>query len=161
MTYGWYPQQQTTPSADPGLGVVVRHGKPLPQASAHRCWAARLIDAALITVATCVCMTGGAAIAPSAAATAVVAVLSYPAALLFFGVLYGLTVSPGQLLTGVISLRAWTGRRVGAWRGAWRYLGVGLAPFWAIFAVWSALTSGNFMDVGYAEPVRVVYRRIA
>lgn len=139
--------------ADPGLGVVMRRGQPHPEATSERRWAARLIDAALIVGVTVMCGALFVSASGDLGVGIVLAVPGYVATLVFFGVLYGCMASPGQALVGVVSLRAWTGRRVGAWRGAWRYLGVGLAPLWVVVLI------ADSWNAGYDEPVRVVFRR--
>lgn len=160
MTYGWYPQSQIRDENLPGLGVVFRHGNPHPQASSWRRWTAATIDAALVIVGTVVWVLVCEQIMPRGQASMVVAVLGYPTMLVIAGVLYGLRASPGQLICAVVSLRVWTGRRVGAWRGAWRYIGVGLAPLWILVYLGAALTNGANPTFGYQEPVAVVHRRL-
>lgn len=122
-------------------------------------WAARLIDGGLVAICTMAWMAVGLISVDDPGVVIVLTVLGYLASLVFFGVLYGCMASPGQAMAGVVSLRAWTGRRVGVWRGAWRYIGAGLLPLWVILFLVDAFSNGGAADVGYSEPVRVVFRR--
>lgn len=160
MTYGWYHQSQIRDENRPGLGVVFCHGNPHPQASSRRRWIAAMIDAVLVIMGTVAWVLVSGQVMPHGSASVVLAALGYPTVLVIAGVLYGLKASPGQLICGVVSLRAWTGRPVGAWRGAWRYIGVGLAPLWILVYLGVALSSGAKPTFGYQEPVAVVHRRM-
>lgn len=160
MTYGWYPQMAANTGASARAGAVVRNGQVHDVASRHRAWAARATDAILTAAVTLIWVglipmgvhsTGGAVLLAAA---------GYGAVLVIFGIMYGWMVSPGQVLWSVVSLRIWTGRRVGAWRGAWRFIGVGVCPLWLVLYLWVALTGGGSgADFGYSEPVEVVERR--
>ncbi|WP_309131382.1 RDD family protein [Brevibacterium sp.] len=135
-----------------------RRGQLLRPASATRRWWARIIDALLILVLTSVTAVTamslyGATVLSLDAATAA-ALLSYPAVLLLFGALYGCTLSPGQAMMGVVSLRTHDGRRVGFWRGMGRYLGVGLFPIALVVLIWTLFEATSFGSA----PIRVCQR---
>lgn len=134
------------------------NGRFLHPASVARRWWARVLDALFVlllaltaTVAAFSLYEAGAVGLDAATA---VALLSYPVALLVLGALYGCTVSPGQALTGVVSLRQPRGDRVGFWRGMVRYLGVGLFPLALVLLIFWLLDSGDIDSARIA-----VYRR--
>ena len=164
------PQHEPYPGPVPGVfppgervsgkdgNGVYRGAVFLPRASAARRWWARIIDGTFVVVLAAGVAAGavlaaakGVADDPVMAATAFSV---YPALLLVFGALYGCMRSPGQALTGVVSLRCDSGKRVGFWRGMFRYLGVGFLPVTAVLALMSFLDLPVFFD----ESVRV-YRR--
>lgn len=160
MTYGWYgPESSLRQESNPGFGAVSRHGRVHLQATPGRRWVARVVDGVLVTGLTIVLAVIALVAITDASIATVIVLAAYPAALVVFGVLYGCTVSPGQLLTAVVSLRMWTGRRVGAWRGTCRYLGVGFAPLWVAFFLATAFSRGGSAGAGYTEPVGVLQRR--
>lgn len=83
-----------------------------------------------------------------------VALIGYPLMALVFGALYGCTVSPGQALCGVVTLKH-SGRRVGFWRGTTRYLGVAFFPVTIILLIWTIFDAPT-LDL---DPIDVYYRR--
>ncbi|WP_262775104.1 RDD family protein [Brevibacterium permense] len=117
-----------------------RNRGPLTPAPSGRRWWARVIDA--IFVLFCTGMLIGIALAltginiVSLDAATGVALASYPLMALVFGALYGCTVSPGQVLCGVVTLKH-SGRRVGFWRGTTRYLAVAFFPITAVLLIWT------------------------
>ncbi|NHU84184.1 RDD family protein [Kocuria sp. JC486] len=153
---------------------VTRNGRPYPVASDNRAWGARIVDGGLVVLLTATGFTLAAVLVSSGGLDSDLGLMIglgvYPLVLVFLGVLYGCRCSPGQLLFDVVSLRAWTGRRVGVWRGAWRYLGVGLAPLWVvvgivwlvlfILSIFDSAGAGDPGSIGYSEPVAVVRRRL-
>lgn len=135
-----------------------RNGALLHPASASRRWWARVLDAvfalllsAIIAIAA-FALYGVNLISIDAATAA--ALISYPFALLLFGALYGCTASPGQAMTGVVSLQQGIGRRVGFWRGMGRYLAIGFFPIVLVVVIWSILDAPTIDSV----PIKV-YRR--
>ncbi|ASR35777.1 hypothetical protein BAY61_13055 [Prauserella marina] len=128
------------------------------RAPAARRWWARIFDGLFVAVLAAI-LIGTAAVLDdkghlSTNAGIIVFLGAYPAMLLLFGALYGCTRSPGQAMMGVVSLRSSSGRRVGFWRGMFRYLGVGFFPVTFVLLIVAILD----MPVPYDEPVRV-YRR--
>lgn len=83
-----------------------------------------------------------------------VALISYPLMALVFGALYGCTLSLGQVLCGVVTLKH-SGRRVGLWRGMTRYLAVAFFPITVVLLIW-ILFDAPTMDL---DPIDVYYRR--
>lgn len=167
---GGVPPQQPCPGAAPqsfhyqervsgkdGNGVH-RGGVFLLRASAARRWWARIIDAAIVVAlfgaVVAALLVSGETVQLSDSAAGLTMFAAYPVLLLVLGALYGCTCSPGQALTGVVSLRCHSGKRVGFWRGMFRYLGIGLLPITAVLALGSLLDLPTFND----EEVRV-YRR--
>ncbi len=145
-------------TAAQSVSGVWRHGRLLPPASAARRWWARILDALLTVVLTVVIAVSAmllqdAQVIDLDAATAA-ALLGCPVVLLFLGALYGCTVSPGQALLGVVSLRSADGRRVGLWRGMGRYLGVGLFPIALVVLILSFFDAPSFGSA----PIRVCRR---
>lgn len=135
-----------------------RTGGPLTPAPSARRWWPRILDAVFVLFFTGV--TIGFAVVLSAvnlisldAATGV-SLASYPLMAIIFGILYGGTVSPGQALCGVVTLKH-SGRRVGAWRGMWSYLGVAFFPITILLLIWTLLDAPTF-DL---DPIDVYYRR--
>ncbi|TNM55886.1 RDD family protein [Brevibacterium sediminis] len=131
---------------------------PLTPAPLVRRWWARVLDA--IFVLFCTGTVVGVAIALAGikiisldAATGV-ALISYPLMALVFGALYGCTVSPGQALCGVVTLKH-SGRRVGFWRGTTRYLAVAFFPITVVLLIWTIFDAPTF-DL---DPIDVYYRR--
>lgn len=142
---------------DPADGTH-RNGVLVQQASPTRRWGARILDALFVLVSTGLII--GIALALSAAnvisldAATGACLISYPLVVLFFGALYGCTVSPGQALCGVVSLQVDHGRRVGFWRGMGRYLAVGFFPIASTVVIWS------FFDAPTIDSVPIkVFRR--
>ncbi|WP_181272716.1 RDD family protein [Brevibacterium oceani] len=138
---------------------TLRNGQLLPPAPASRRRWARVLDAVFVLALTALIATAalsleGAGVVSIDAATAA-ALISYPFALLVFGALYGCTVSPGQALTGVVSLQKDLGRRVGFGRGMGRYLAVGFFPIVIVLVIWTILDAPTIDTV----PIRV-YRRV-
>jgi hypothetical protein len=137
---------------------TLRNGELLHPASTGRRWWARILDAVFIVVLTAIMaitaisLEGAGTISIDAATAA--ALIGYPLALLLFGALYGCTASPGQALTGVISLQKDLGRRVGFWRGMGRYLAIGFFPIALLVVVWSIFDAPTIDSV----PTKV-YRR--
>ncbi|UVI35562.1 RDD family protein [Brevibacterium spongiae] len=122
-----------------------------------RRWWARTLDAVFVLFFT------GMLIGIALALTAVniisidgatkVALISYPLMALIFGALYGCTVSPGQALCGVVTLKH-SGRRVGFWRGMSRYVAVAFFPITILLAIWTIFDAPT-MDL---DPIDVYYR---
>ena len=119
-----------------------RNRGPLTPAPSVRRWWARILDAVFVLFFT------GLVIGIALALTAVniisiddatkVALISYPLMALVFGALYGCTVSPGQALCGVVTLKH-SGRRVGFWRGMSRYVAVAFFPITIVVLIWALL----------------------
>lgn len=135
-----------------------RNRGPLTPAPSVRRWWARILDA--VFVLFCTGMLIGIALALAAVniisiddATKV-ALISYPLMALVFGVLYGCTVSPGQALCGVVTLKH-SGRRVGFWRGTTRYLAVAFFPVTVVLLIWTIFDAPT-LDL---DPIDVYYRR--
>ncbi|GAA1512864.1 RDD family protein [Brevibacterium permense] len=135
-----------------------RNRSPLTPAPSVRRWWARILDA--VFVLFCTGMLIGIALALAAAniisiddATKV-AFIGYPLMALVFGALYGCTVSPGQALCGVVTLKH-SGRRVGFWRGTTRYLAVAFFPVTIILLIWTIFDTPT-LDL---DPIDVYYRR--
>lgn len=137
---------------------TLRNGELLHPASTGRRWWARILDAVFVVVLsvliaiTALSLEWAGLISIDAATAA--ALIGYPFALLLFGALYGCTVSPGQALTGVVSLQKDMGRRVGFWRGMGRYLAIGFFPIVLVVLIWSILDAPSIDSV----PIKV-YRR--
>ena len=133
-------------SAQAGLAVhgpgPWRNRGPLTPAPSVRRWWARILAAVFVLFFT------GLVIGIALALTAVniisiddatkVALISYPLMALVFGALYGCTVSPGQALCGVVTLKH-SGRRVGFWRGMSRYVAVAFFPITIVVLIWALL----------------------
>ncbi|MCS4592977.1 RDD family protein [Brevibacterium sediminis] len=135
-----------------------RSRSPLTPAPLVRRWWARVLDA--IFVLFCTGTVVGVAIALAGikvisldAATGV-ALASYPLMALVFGALYGCTVSPGQALCGVVTLKH-SGRRVGFWRGTTRYLAIAFFPITVVLLIWTIFDAPT-LDL---DPIDVYYRR--
>ncbi|WP_434591660.1 RDD family protein [Brevibacterium sp. 1718] len=135
-----------------------RNRSPLTPAPLVRRWWARVLDA--IFVLFCTGTVVGVAIALAGikiisldAATGV-ALASYPLMALVFGALYGCTVSPGQALCGVVTLKH-SGRRVGFWRGTTRYLAIAFFPITVVLLIWTIFDAPT-LDL---DPIDVYYRR--
>ena len=135
-----------------------RNRGPLTPAPSVRRWWARILDAVFVLFFT------GLVIGIALALTAVniisiddatkVALISYPLMALVFGALYGCTVSPGQALCGVVTLK-YSGRRVGFWRGMSRYVAVAFFPITIVLLIWTFFDAPT-MDL---DPIDVYCRR--
>lgn len=140
-----------------GPGPWHNRGQLTPAPSGRRWWA-RILDAIFVlfctgtVVGVAIALAGINIISLDAATGAALA--SYPLMALVFGALYGCTVSPGQALCGVVSLKH-SGRRVGFWRGMWSYLGVAFFPITIVLLIWTFFDAPTF-DL---DPVDVYYRR--
>ncbi|OZM74694.1 hypothetical protein CFN78_00125 [Amycolatopsis antarctica] len=128
------------------------------RASTARRWWARILDGVFVIVPAVAAVLGTAVLSDkgqlSDSIGMIVLFAAYPVMLVVGGALYGCSRSPGQAITGVVSLRSSSGHRVGFWRGTFRYLGVGFFPVTLVVMILSIL---DMPDV-YDEPVRV-YRR--
>lgn len=160
MTYGWYPQHRTHGPEEPGLGVVVHQGMPLPGATAGHRWLARLIDATLILALSLGWALTCAGLTQDRGLAILLVGLGYVVVLVLAGGLYGVTASPGQLMAGVVSLQTHTGQPVGFWWGALRYVITGLVPLWLAIKLWEALTGGAAQSWGWSRPVSALHRSI-
>ncbi|SDS10636.1 RDD family protein [Brevibacterium siliguriense] len=135
-----------------------RNRGPLTPAPSVRRWWARILDAVFVL------LFSGLVIGIALALTTVniisiddaakVALISYPLMALVFGALYGCTLSLGQVLCGVVTLKH-SGRRVGLWRGMTRYLAVAFFPITVVLLIW-ILFDAPTMDL---DPIDVYYRR--
>lgn len=106
---------------------------------ARRAWPSRIIDGVIVALLTGVVFGIQLAGGTGTSAAVVTALLVYILVTVILGMLYGWGIGIGQLLTGMISRRTSDGRRVGAFRGAMRYLGVAFAPL----LLAAALTGGD------------------
>ena len=134
-----------------------RNRGPLTPAPSVRRWWARILDAVFVIFLTgmlfgIVFALVGINIISIDGATAI-ALISYPLIALFFGALYGCTVSPGQALCGVVTLKH-SGRRVGFWRGMTRYAAVAFFPITIVIVVWTFFDAPT-MDL---DPIDVYLR---
>lgn len=131
---------------------------PLTPAPSGRRWWARILDAVFVlfftgmVIGIAVALTGVNIISLDAATGAALA--SYPLMALVFGALYGCTVSPGQALCGVVTLKH-SGRRVGFWRGMTRYFAVAFFPITILLFIWTIFDAPT-MDL---DPIDVYDRR--
>ncbi|MGM0697956.1 MAG: RDD family protein [Actinomycetota bacterium] len=135
-----------------------RNRGPLTPAPSVRRWWARILDAVLVlfctgTVVGVAIALAGIKVISLDAATGV-ALASYPLMALVFGALYGCTVSPGQALCGVVTLKH-SGRRVGFWRGTTRYLAIAFFPITVVLLIWTIFDAPT-LDL---DPIDVYYRR--
>lgn len=131
---------------------------PLTPAPSVRRWWARILDAVFVlfctgtVVGVAIALAGINIISLDAATGAALA--SYPLMALVFGALYGCTVSPGQALCGVVTLKH-SGRRVGFWRGMVHYVAVAFFPITIVLLIWTFFDAPT-MDL---DPIDVYYRR--
>lgn len=116
-----------------------------------------MLDAVFVLVLTGLIIGVGLALAGanliSLDAATGAALFSYPLMTMVFGALYGCTVSPGQALCGVVSLKT-GGRRVGFWRGMGRYLAVAFFPVTIVGFIWTFLDAPSFE----LDPIEVFSR---
>ncbi|MEY8570403.1 MULTISPECIES: RDD family protein [Brevibacterium] len=140
-----------------GPGPWRNRGPLIPAPSVRRWWA-RILDAVFVLFFTGmfigIALTLSAVNIISVDDAAKVALISYPLMALVFGVLYGCTVSPGQALCGVVTLKH-SGRRVGFWRGMTRYVAVAFFPITILLLIGSLLDAPT-IDL---DPIDVYYRR--
>ena len=138
----------------PNGNCVVRGGRYHYRATKGRAWAARLIDAVLLVALTAGVIGASVSTLPATTSDdlkAALMVLPYPVFAILLGMLYGTMCSPGQAVCGVVSLRCRSGRRVGAWRGMWRYLAIAFFPV--------TLLAALDLPTTWEEDIRVYDRR--
>lgn len=132
--------------------IVGFDGGRYERASAPRRWFSRLIDAVIVVgVAVAAAVVGK---NTGTSETATIAFFgAYTCAALVLGVLYGLGYGIGQMAMGMKSRLARNGRRVGPFRGAWRYLLIAYFPV-TIFVVVSAFfTNAPYVGEGHESIV--------